>query len=90
MANLGGYFAVSYIAVHVLIDALDNAYWLNWKEAAGKAQLTADTPSGHLNAEGAVSIDKPGMRPGGAANAILLKLSGRPAAEVCQHSGRNQ
>jgi hypothetical protein len=26
MANLGGYFAVSYLAEHVLIDALDNAY----------------------------------------------------------------
>jgi hypothetical protein len=77
MANLGGYFAVSYLAEHVLIDALDNAYRGNWRDAAGKAQWSADTSFGRLDAEGAVSVDKPGMKLSGATNAVLLKLSGR-------------
>jgi hypothetical protein len=75
MPELGGFFAVSYVAEKVFAEALDNAWKLQWGNARGALSYTADTPFGQLTASGAVRLDKPTIALVGAANAVRLNLS---------------
>ena len=74
MPELGGFFAVSYVAEKVFAEALDNAWKLQWKNARGALSYTADTPFGQLTASGAVRLDTPTIALVGAANAARLHL----------------
>jgi hypothetical protein len=75
MAELGGYFAVTYIAEHVFTDAIDAAWYFHWDEwAVGAARWAADTPFGRLEAAGAVSLAKPEFALRGATNTVGIRL----------------
>src|SRR5674476_465398 len=75
MASLGGYFAVSYVAETVFIDALDAIWRVNWEVANGAFLWSTDTPFGHLEATGAISASKPGIMFHGASNSVAIDLS---------------
>lgn len=75
-AQLGGYFAVSYVAEHVFTDALEAIWRTQWEQSVGPAQWSADTPLGHLDATGVFSLNKPGMRFDGSSNRVAVHLTG--------------
>lgn len=75
MSDLGGFFAVSYLAERVLLEGLDAAWKVRWRDAAGLAGWATDTPVGRLEVSGAVSLNKPQLALSGAANAVQLSLS---------------
>jgi hypothetical protein len=74
MAELGGFFAVSYLAETVVRKALDDAWKVRWKDARGALSYTVPTPVGQLVAAGAFSLEKPVLAFVGAANAVRLHL----------------
>lgn len=87
MADLGGYFAVSYVAEQVFTDALEALWRTGWREANGMTTWGADTPFGRLEASGGISLDKPGLAFLGAANAIEIRITG--ASRVALTLGGN-
>lgn len=75
MAELGGFFAVSYIAKSVFTEAWENIWNAKWTEAFGTVAYTVPSPVGHLACEGGISVDKPSFDFIGAANVVRLHLS---------------
>lgn len=75
MVELGGFFAVSYVAEQVFTEALENAWKLWWSDARGAISYSVATPYGELIASGAFSLEKPAVALVGAANAARLSLS---------------
>ncbi|MFH8614195.1 hypothetical protein ACH4E8_03840 [Streptomyces sp. NPDC017979] len=76
MADLGGYLAVSYVAEHVVTDALEAIWRTQWENACGTANWSADTPVGRLDATGGISVDKPAVAFHGAENRVAVHLTG--------------
>ncbi|SDD77147.1 hypothetical protein [Glycomyces harbinensis] len=82
MAELGGYLAVSYVAEHVVVDALEAVWRTEWKSAVQSGEWAAATPFGRLEATGTISIDQPRLRFDGAANRVAVQLAGAGRFEL--------
>jgi hypothetical protein len=74
MAQLGGFFAVSYLAESAVLKALDDAWKAGWKLARGPMFYTVATPVGPLVANGAISVYKPTLNFVGASNVVRVQL----------------
>jgi hypothetical protein len=92
MAQMGGFFAVSYLAESAVLKAVDDAWKAGWKQARGPMSYTVATPVGQLVANGAISVYKPTLNFVGASNVVRvqvptvarldLQLDGVPAGGV--------
>ena len=74
MADLGGFFAVSYINKSVLTEAWESIWNVKWREAFGALAYDVPSPVGNMACEGAISIDKPTFNFLGATNVVRLHL----------------
>ena len=74
MAQLGGFFAVSYLAESAVLKALDDAWKAGWKQALGPMSYSVPTPVGQLAANGAVRLYKPTLDFVGATNRVRVQL----------------
>ena len=76
MAQLGGYMAVGYVAEHAVVDGVDAAWRVLWRDAVASSSWSTGTAVGTLAATGWMSVDKPSVQFQGAGNAVQVRLSG--------------
>lgn len=74
MAQLGGFFAVSYVAESVVRQAFDDAWKAGWKQARGVMSYSVPTPVGQLTGQGTICVYKPTATFVGTANAVRVQV----------------
>ena len=76
MPQLGGFFAVTYVAESLFQDGLTALWGEHYDEAGGGVSWTFETGRGRLEADGGYWMDRPNVTFDGAADSLRLRLSG--------------
>lgn len=74
MPQLGGFFAVAYLAEGAIQAALDTVWEAEWRRARRQIHFEIDTGFGRLAASGAISLEQLKVQCVGSANAVRASL----------------